>query len=88
MIGPGEYTVDSVIPPASFPLTISQGFCSHDQYETQPARHVSKCLVDTMMGHELLNITVWFGTNYPSGEMYEKANEQLARFAVTIAPTY
>lgn len=34
---------------------ISQGFCSHDRYETQPAPHVSKCLVDTMVGDELLN---------------------------------
>lgn len=37
VIGPRTYTGDTVFPPATFPLTIAQGFCSHDQYETQPA---------------------------------------------------
>lgn len=82
VIGPREYTGDTVFPPATFPLTISQGFCSHDQYETQPAPHVSTCLVDTMVGDELLNVTVWFGTNVPSDEFYEQANAQLARLVL------
>jgi hypothetical protein len=82
VIGPRKYTGETVFPPATFPLTISQGFCSHDQYETQPAPHVSKCLVDTMVGDELLNVTVWFGRNTPSYDMYEEANAQLARLVV------
>jgi hypothetical protein len=45
-------------------------------------------MIVVLVNAELLSITVWFGRNYPSGEMYEKANEQLARFAVTVAPTY
>jgi hypothetical protein len=75
VIGPRKYTGDTVFPAARFPLTIAQGFCRHDQYETQPAPHVSTCLVDTMVGDELLNVTVWFGTNTPSDE---QANAQLA----------
>jgi hypothetical protein len=43
---------------------------------------VSKCLVDTMVGDELLNVTVWFGRNTPSYDMYEEANAQLARLVV------
>jgi hypothetical protein len=82
VVGPREYTGDTVFPLATFPLTISQGFCSYDQYETQPAPHVSKCLVDTMVGDELLNVTVWFGTNRPSDDMYEAANTQLARLVL------
>jgi len=82
VVGPREYTGDTVFPAATFPLTISQGFCSHDQYETQPAPHVSKCLVDVMVGDELLNVTLWFGMNDPSDEMYEEANAQLARLAL------
>jgi hypothetical protein len=86
VIGPRDYTGDTVFSPATFPLTISQGFCSHDQYETQPAPHVSKCLVDTMVGDQLLNVTVWFGMNTPSEEMYDEANAQLARLVVPGQP--
>ncbi|MGH2577683.1 MAG: hypothetical protein ACRDG9_08055, partial [Actinomycetota bacterium] len=86
VIGPREYTGDTVFPPATFPLTISQGFCSHDQYETQPAPRVSRCLVDTMVGDQLLNVTVWFGMNTPSEEMYDEANAQLARLVVPGQP--
>jgi hypothetical protein len=82
VIGPREYIGETVFPLATFPLTISQGFCSHDQYETQPAPHVSECLVDTMVGDRLLNVTVWFGMNTPSEEMYDEANAQLARLVV------
>jgi hypothetical protein len=82
VVGPREYTGDSVFPPATFPMTISQGFCSYDEYETQPAPHVSKCLVDTMVGDELMNVTVWFGTNRPSDDMYQEANNQLARLVL------
>jgi hypothetical protein len=81
-IGPRAYTGNTVFPAATFPLTISQGFCRDDQYETQPAPHVSTCLVDTMVGDELLNVTVWFGTNHPSDEMYEQAHAQLARLVL------
>jgi hypothetical protein len=82
VVGPREYTADTDLPPATFPLTISQGFCSYDQYETQPAPNVSKCLVDTMVGDELLNVAVWFGTNRPSDDMYEEANAELARLVL------
>lgn len=82
VIGPREYTGDPVFPSAAFPLTISQGSCSHDNYETQPAPYVSKCLVDTMVGDELLNVTMWFGMNFPSDEMYERANAELARLVL------
>ena len=71
-----------MFPRATFPLTLSQGFCSHDQYETQPAPHVSTCLVDAMVGEELLNVTVWFGRNFPSDETYTQANAQLARLVL------
>jgi hypothetical protein len=82
VIGPREYTGRAVFPPAVFPLTISEGFCRHDQYETQPAPHVSGCLIDTMVGEDLLNVTVWFGTNAPSPEMYRAANEELTRLVL------
>lgn len=82
VIGPREYTGDTVFPAAQFPLTIAQGFCSDDQYEGQLAPHVSKCLVDTMVDAELLNVIVWFGTNTPSDAMYVEANAQLARLVV------
>jgi hypothetical protein len=82
VIGPRYYTGGTVFPPAELPLTISQGFCRHDQYETQPAPHVSGCLIDTMVGEELLNVTVWFGTNTPSPEMHRAANEQLTRLVL------
>lgn len=86
VVGPREYTGGTVFPPATFPLTISQGFCSHDQYEGQPAPRVSRCLVDTMVGDQLLNVTVWFGMNNPSKEMYDEANAQLARLVVPGQP--
>lgn len=86
VIGPREYTGDTVFPPVQFPLTISQGFCSHDQYQGQPAPHVSGCLVDTMVGDQILNVTVWFGTNRPSEGLYEEANAQLARLLVPGQP--
>jgi hypothetical protein len=86
VIGPRDYTGETVLPPAAFPLTISQGFCRHDQYETQPAPQVAGCLVDTMVGEDLLNVTVWFGTNRPSTEMYRVANEQLARLVLPAEP--
>lgn len=82
VIGPREYTGGEIFPPANLPLTIGQGFCSHDQYETQPAPHVSKCLVNTMVGGQLLNVVVWFGTNTPSTSIYEEADAQLARLLI------
>jgi hypothetical protein len=82
VVGPRRYAGDTFFPPAAFPLTISQGFCAHDRYETQPAPHVSRCLVDTMVGDELLNVSVWFGTNVPSDEMYRRANAQLAHLVM------
>jgi hypothetical protein len=78
VIGLREYTGETTFPAAKFPLTIDQGFCSSDEYESQLAPHVSACLVDTMVGDKLLNVTVWFGTNEPSAALYEQANEELA----------
>lgn len=82
VVGPREYTGDTVFPPARFPLTISQGFCNHDQYEGQPAPHVSGCLIDTKVEDQLLNVTVWFGTNRPSEDLYQEADAQLSRLVV------
>jgi hypothetical protein len=82
VIGPREYTGETTFPAANFPLTIDQGFCSSDEYETQPAPQVSKCLIDTMVGDKLLNVTVWFGTNEPSAALYEQANEELTRLLI------
>jgi hypothetical protein len=82
VIGPREYTGETTFPAAKLPLTIDQGFCSSDEYETQPAPHVSKCLIDMMVGDKLLNVTVWFGTNVPSAALYEQANEELARLLI------
>lgn len=82
VVGPREYGGDTLFPAARFPLTIWQGFCSHDKYQGQPAPHVSECFVDTMVGDELLNVTVWFGTNRPSKSLHDEANSQLARLAV------
>jgi hypothetical protein len=31
-----------------------------------------------MVGDELLNVTVWFGANPPTADVYEEANAQLA----------
>jgi hypothetical protein len=86
VIGPREYKGDTSFPPATFPLTISQGFCSHDEYETQPAPHVSECLVDVMVGEELLNVNLWLGTNTSSNEMYDQVNAQLARLVLPGQP--
>jgi hypothetical protein len=35
-----------------------------------------------MVSEELLNVTVWFGTNRPSDEMYEDVDVQLARLVL------
>ena len=43
-------------------------------------------LVDTMVGDELLSVTVWFGTNTPSYDMYEEANAQLSRLVMPELP--
>jgi hypothetical protein len=78
VIGPREYTGKTTFPAAKFPLTIDQGFCSSDEYESQLAPHVSACLVDTIVGDKLLNVTIWFGTNEPWVALYEQANAKLA----------
>jgi hypothetical protein len=31
---------------------------------------------------DMLNVTVWFGTNEPSAALYGQANEELARLLV------
>ncbi len=82
VIGPREYTGGEFFPPAEFPLEVSDGFCNFEEYEGQPAPNVSMCLIDTMVGDQLLNITVWFGTTSPSESDYSAANEQLARLVV------
>jgi len=84
VIGPREYTGGESFPQVRLPLTVSQGFCSPDQYEGQPAPHVSKCLVDTMVGDRLLNVTLWFGANDPAEPMYAAADSELARLEVPI----
>lgn len=86
VIGPREYTGETVFAPAQFPLTISQGFCNYQEYEGQLAPQVSMCLVDTMVGDQLLNVTVWFGTTTPSGSLFGEANAELARLIVPGQP--
>lgn len=78
VIEPRLYTGGMAFPVAQFPLTVGQGFCSYDQYEGQVAPHISSCLVNTMVDGELLNSTVWFGTNNPSSSLVGEANAQLA----------
>ena len=82
VIGPRKYTGEETFPKAEFPLTVSQGFCSFDEYEGQLAPQVSMCLVDTMVGDDVLNVTVWFRTNKPSDAPYGEADAELARLVV------
>jgi hypothetical protein len=84
-IGPRPYTGGENLPPLRQPLDLSQGVCSHDNYEGQPADNVSKCRIDTMVGDELLNLTVWFGSNRPTDAMVAEANEELGRLIVPSA---
>jgi hypothetical protein len=81
-IGPRPYTGGESFPRLRQPLDVAQGFCAHDNYEGQPAENVSKCRIDTMVGDELLNVTVWFGSNKPTDAMVAEANEQLGRLVL------
>ena len=64
-----------------------QGFPSNTVRELPPGGIVitvvgSREYTLKAIGDRLLNITVWFGTNRPSDEMYREANTQLARLVV------
>ncbi|MGH9197853.1 MAG: hypothetical protein ACRD1T_19185, partial [Acidimicrobiia bacterium] len=82
VIGPREYTGETIFPVTEFPLTVDQGLCNFDQYEGQLAPHVTQCLIDTMVNGKLLNVNVWFGTNTPSAALYEEADQELARLRI------
>ncbi|HEV8564122.1 MAG TPA: hypothetical protein VGR41_04360, partial [Actinomycetota bacterium] len=81
-VGPRAYTGGETFPAIREPLDLSQGHCEADQYETQPAANVSKCILDTMVGEQLFNVMVWFGKNHPGDEMTAQANEELARLVI------
>lgn len=81
-VGPRTYTGGVDFPHLEMPLRLSDGFFVPDQYNGQPATHVSMYTIDTWIDGKLLNVNVWIGQNHPSPDLVRAANQELARLRV------
>ena len=70
---------------AGLSLSLDEGHFVADDYEGQPAPHVSNYIIDTWVDGKLLNVMVSMGTNQPTSQMATAANEELARLCVPAA---
>jgi len=81
-VQPRLYEGGENIPSLRLPLRVEDGWFNSDQYEGQPAPHVSNYVLDTYVDGRVLNVMVWMGRNDPAEEMISAANEELSRLCV------
>lgn len=66
----------------TLPLSLSDGRFIADDYENQPAPHVSTATIGARLEHRYVLVHVWFGAKQPSPESRAAADEALSRLRV------
>jgi hypothetical protein len=82
-VGPRPCTVCAAFPSLTLPLKLSDGFFLSDDYEGQRAPNVSFEEIDTWIGADVLNVSVWQGRNEPTAGMASEANGELATLSIS-----
>lgn len=83
VVEPRPYTGDAEFETLALPVRLEDGYFLSDQYEGQPATKVSTYVIDGWLEDQLLNVLVWLGSNQPTEEMRDAANEELGRLCVS-----
>ena len=79
-VGPRAGNVD--FPQRGFPLSMADGSFLANEYEGQPAPHVSFGYIDTRVGDDILNVSYYLGTNEPNAQMRAQVDMILATLNV------